>query len=221
MRSSGISVSAAALALGALAAPSTHAADPTGRGGAGQLRRHRRSRLRGCLAHGQGPAGRPSTPCSPQPSEATQRGGQGGLAGRARALSADRGLPLRQRDRRRLGRQGQRLAARRRSDRLRGGVLRQRIRREPLLRRERRRPSQAHRERRDDRRLDHRCGAAPLAARDRRDRGECRDRLPCGRIPALGAGPERHRTGRRRAAVDRLPRPTRAPAATASGGAPI
>ena len=42
------------------------------------------------------------------------------------------------------------------------------------------------------------------AAGGGRDRGERRHRLSRDRVPALGAGPERHRAGRRQPAVDRL-----------------
>ena len=59
------------------------------------------------------------------------------------------------------------------------------------------------------------------AAGGRRDREQRRDRLPRGRVPALGPGPQRHRGRRRQPAVDRLRRGRRpAPAATATGGRP-
>ena len=142
MRSFGISVSAAALALGALAAPSTHAAAPTAEAVLANY-----ADIAAAAYEDAWRTAKDLQAGGRRAARRAQRGdaasGQGGLAGRARALSADRGLPLRQRDRRRLGGQGQCLAARRRSDRLRGGVLRQRIRREPLLRRQRHRPSRS------------------------------------------------------------------------------
>ena len=57
----------------------------------------------------------------------------------------------------------------------------------------------------EGRRLEDHAGAAVgHAAGSRRHRGQCRDRLPRDRIPAVGPGPERHRAGRRRASVHRL-----------------
>ena len=73
-----------------------------------------------------------------------------------------------------------------------------------LLHRQRDRESGDHGERRDARRVDHRCGPVALAARDRRGRGQCRDRLPRDRVPAVGPGPERHRRRRRHPPGDRL-----------------
>ena len=51
---------------------------------------------------------------------------------------------------------------------------------------------------------DHAGAARRHAAGGGRDRGERRDRLSRHRVPALGAGPERHRAGRRQPALDRL-----------------
>ena len=99
MRSFGISVSAAALALGALAAPSTHAAAPTAEAvlanyadiaaaayeDAWRTAKDLQQAVDALLARAQ---------------RGDAASGPEGLAGRARALSADRGLPLRQRDRR-------------------------------------------------------------------------------------------------------------------------
>ena len=51
---------------------------------------------------------------------------------------------------------------------------------------------------------DHAGVPAGHAAGSRRRRGQCRDRLPRHRVPALGAGPQRHRAGRRRASCHRF-----------------
>ena len=64
------------------------------------------------------------------------RGGAARLEGCPRALHADGGLPLRQQDRRRVGRQGQRLAARRRPDRLCRQELRHLVRQQSLVHRQ-------------------------------------------------------------------------------------
>ncbi len=73
--------------------------------------------------------------------------------------------------------------------------------------------------RRGRRDADHAGAAGGHAARGRRDRGERRHRLPRDRVPAVGAGPERHRPRRGRPALDGLRRvATPAPAATATGG---
>ena len=114
--------------------------------------------------------------------------------------------PLRQRHRRRVGGQGERLAARRGADRLRRPELWRGDRREPLRRDQRHRQPELHAL---GRRRSTPSAITPEllaghAAGGGRDRGQRRHRLPRDRVPALGAGPERHRAGRRQPALDRL-----------------
>ena len=125
---------------------------------------------------------------------------------RAHPLHADRGLPLRQLDRRRLGGQGELLAARRGADRL--------CRRRPMAPSPPRTSSivanviantDAHHRRQEARhREDHQGASRRQAARGRRRRGQCRDRLSRHRVPALGPGPERHRSRQRQSPRHRL-----------------
>ena len=111
-------------------------------------------------------------------------------------------------DRRRLGGQGERLAARRGPDRLCRRELRRRHRREPLRGAERHRQPDASRSSGGeiDATDDHAGAARGHAAGGRRDRGERRHRLSRHRVPALGPGPQRHRARRRQPALDRLRR---------------
>jgi len=107
------------------------------------LRRHRAGHVRRCVDRG---AGSPGCDCSP--CRIAERGDPlgrpQGLAGGARPLPADRGLSLRQPDRRRLGGPGERLAARRGPDRLCRRQLRRRVRREPPVHRQRDRQPNDH-----------------------------------------------------------------------------
>ena len=168
------------------------------------LCRHRSRQIRGLARHGK--AARPGGRCADR--QAVGRHAErraGGLEGGAAALPADRGLPLRQRDRRRLGRPRECVAARRRPDRLCRRELRNGVRREFALYGERHRQPVDRDQRRQGRRLEDHAGAAVgHAAGSRRHRSQCRHRLSRDRVPAVGAGPARHRARRRRAPLYRL-----------------
>ena len=87
-------------------------------GRAQDLRRHCRGRLCRLSRHGEEPPAR-RQPASRQPDRSKHARRPRRLGRGAHPLHADRGLPLRQQDRRRLGGQGEFLAARRGPDRLR------------------------------------------------------------------------------------------------------
>ena len=124
---------------------------------------------------------------------------------RAHPLYADRGVPLRQLDRRRLGGPRELLAARRGPDRLRRVVLRHRVRRERALHRQRHRQQVADHRRQETRHLqDHQGASRRQAARGRWHRGQRGDRLSRRRVPAVGPGSERHRPGQRQSPGHRL-----------------
>ena len=77
--------------------------------------------------------------------------------------------------------------------------------RERSLCRQRDRPHLAHHRRQEARHLeDHQGASGRQAARGRRRRGQCRDRLPRRRVPAVGPGSERHRARQRQSPGDRL-----------------
>ena len=139
------------------------------------------------------------------PSAATLAAARGGVARGPRSLPTDGGLPFRQRHRRRLGGQGERLAPGRGAHRLRGRLLRSGLGRERAPYGQRDRQSRAGRERPDDRRLRHH----PRLARRRASRGgggggERRHRLSRHRVPAVGTGSARRRGRRRDAPRHRL-----------------
>ena len=133
-------------------------------------------------------------------------GGARSLAGRPRALPADRGVPVRQPDRRRVGGPGECLAARRRPDRLCGRRdLRRQQRRERVLRRQRDRQSRSCTiggKTIDASTID----AALLGSLHEIDEVEANvsRRLSRDRVPALGPGPERHRPRQGQPAGQRL-----------------
>ncbi len=83
--------------------------------------------------------------------------------------------------------------------------LRHRVRREHALHRQCDRQPVDRDQRPEGRRLqDHAGVPVGHAAGGRRHRGQCRDRLPRHRVPALGPGSERHRAGRRQPPLHRL-----------------
>ena len=94
------------------------------------------------------------------PTDANLKAARAGVARGARALHADRGLPLRQQDRRRLGGQGQRLAARRGPDRLRRRTTTATESRRTSSTPPTSSPTRAQDRRRDGRRLQDHHGAA-------------------------------------------------------------
>ena len=123
---------------------------PDGQGRAEGLRGYRASRLHGFPGHGQhAQAGGRCLPRQADRGQSPRRARR--LDRRPHSLHADRGLPLRQRHRRRLGGQGEFLAARRGPDRLCRVVLRHRVRRERALCRQRHRQHLAHHRRQDAR----------------------------------------------------------------------
>ena len=165
------------------------------KGGSHDLRRHRARRVRGFAEHRQG-ARRGGRRADRQAVGSDAGRCPRGLEGGAHPLSADGGLPLRQRHRRRLGGPGERLAARRGADRLCRRRLRHRVRREHALRRQRHRQPAIEIDGAEGGRHDDHAGAPVRhAAGGRRHRGQRRDRLSRDRVPALGPGPQRHRAG--------------------------